>query len=83
MRKLSKVEHLGSSVYYRKDKVESLTSQTKELVSHNAWLDPDDPKCTSDEYFKQISYFVSLEGIFMGIYISRSLYCFEYLLLQQ
>ena len=32
------------------------------MIYNNAWLDPDDTKCNVDEYFKQISYIISLEG---------------------
>jgi hypothetical protein len=34
----------------------------KALYFNAPYLDPDDPKCTSSDYFKEISYFIDLNG---------------------
>ena len=54
------------------------------LFFNQACLKPEDPKCTPDEYFKEISYLVDLESkIFWLVSIrSRTLQSSRYLLLQ-
>lgn len=41
----------------------TMKSQVYKVGEHE-WLDPEKPKCTADEYFKDISYIVKLNGIF-------------------
>ena len=31
-------------------------------IDTHPWLDPNNPKCKADNYFKEISYFVKLSG---------------------
>ena len=37
-------------------------SMTSDYYFSQGWIDPDDPHCNADEYFKQISYIIDLNG---------------------
>lgn len=44
----------------------------KYKVGEHEWLDPSSSKCTADEYFKDISYIVKLNGNLILLTLART-----------